>query len=589
MSELSTAILVFSFLSPEARKRAFLVVTFMVIAVGFEVIGISLIFPYFAMLTNPGWIDHNHLIKDVYSFFRFSSHGQFIMFASFLLLVFYWFKNLVLGLIYRFQLSFVFSQYTHYSIALYEFLILLPYEVLISKNTGEIQKLLNEDVVVAHNNVMLSVFILISEGLVMMTILFLLLLLNPPVSIGAFIFMGGLGSVLIMTVRSRIRIAGENENFHIEQKFKWVSQGFGAIKEIKTMGRESFFTHQFQHHVEAYAQAKKSLNWIQIFPRISLEALLVTAMMLLVILTLLTGQSLTKLLPTLALFSMAAFRLMPSFNRIISVLTTIRFYTPSVKALSNLPNFTTSGPLKDIPHTQTQLAFNREIVFQNVSFCYQGSTKPVLVNLSLTLPKAKSIAIIGSSGAGKTTLVDILLGLLIPTTGAILIDGQNLADNLNSWRNMVGYIPQHIFLTDDSIMNNVAFGIDVDKINRQNVLKALEMAQLDEFVKSLPEGLETNVGERGVKLSGGQRQRIGIARALYHNPDVLVLDEATSALDSETELAVTAALEALSHQKTLIVIAHRITTIKNCDMIYKLEKGHLKGQVQYDDLVKKHL
>jgi ATP-binding cassette subfamily C protein len=325
-------------------------------------------------------------------------------------------------------------------------------------------------------------------------------------------------------------------------------------------------------------------------PRLLIEGLVMGSVLLVVGFMLLLKQDMQTLIPTLGLFAMAAVRLMPSMNRILSGLTSARYYSASVnniyhdlKELENVP----SSPNERV--VSESFSFNQSIKLENISFRYHGAEKDSLKDVSLTILKGQSIAFVGPSGAGKTTIVDALLGLLEPGSGRVLVDGVNINTNLAGWQQKIGYIPQPIYLSDDTIKRNVAFGVEDDKIDDEQVWTALRAAQLEDFIVSLPDKLDTLVGEHGVRISGGQRQRIGIARALYHNPEILVLDEATAALDNETESEVTKAIEALSGTKTIIAIAHRLTTVRNFDCLFFMKDGKIVDAANFENLLQNNI
>ncbi|MEO1940873.1 MAG: ATP-binding cassette domain-containing protein, partial [Candidatus Thioglobus sp.] len=313
----------------------------------------------------------------------------------------------------------------------------------------------------------------------------------------------------------------------------------------------------------------------QQLPRLFLEFLAVLGLVALVLLMLWEGKPLDTLLPTLGLFAAAAFRLIPSINRILNAVQGLRFALPMLELLNNELSFLDSENTEARPH---RCEFMTEFRLEKVSFQYPSSENLALVDVSFTIPSGASVGFIGESGAGKTTIVDIILGLITPDKGVVEVDGVNIQNNLRGWQDQIGYVPQTIFLTDDTLRRNIAFGLPNEQIDDARISRALKLAQLERFVKGLPEGLETMVGEFGVRLSGGQRQRIGIARALYHDPEVLVLDEATSSLDTKTEREVMDAVRELKGSKTLIIIAHRLSTVEKCDYLFKIEQGVLVDQ-----------
>jgi ABC-type multidrug transport system fused ATPase/permease subunit len=328
---------------------------------------------------------------------------------------------------------------------------------------------------------------------------------------------------------------------------------------------------QYQHHNIALSNSAMHQEFLKQVPRLALEWLSIFGVAVLLISMVLQSRSLVDVLPVVSAFAVASFRLMPSINRILGSVQSLRFMKPVIDTLHSEVRL----PITALNNDGQPLKLEHEIKVENLIFMYGLESSPALHNISLTIKKGESVGFVGASGAGKSTLIDLLLGLLRPTQGRILVDGQNIENNVNAWQRNIGYVPQSIFLTDDSLMRNVAFGVPDDQIDESALLRALKAAQLWDFVLGLPEGLSTFVGERGVRLSGGQRQRIGIARALYHDPDILVLDEATSALDIETERGFMDAVDALHGQKTILIVAHRLTTVEKCDHLFRLSKGLL--------------
>lgn len=332
----------------------------------------------------------------------------------------------------------------------------------------------------------------------------------------------------------------------------------------------------------------KFLDILQKMPRLWLELLAVTGLAILVIVMLAQGRAISSILPTMGLFAAATFRLMPSANRILVESQSLRYGVPAIDKLHQEFQLTVPKDIEYDGNTIKNHILKNEIVLSNIAYSYPDTTTPALVDISITIPQGKSIAFVGPSGSGKSTLIDLVLGLLTPSSGQLMIDGKDAQQHLRLWQDQIGYVPQSIYLTDDTLRRNIAFGLAEDQIDNGQVQSAIEVAQLEDFVAELPNGIESVVGERGVRLSGGQRQRIGIARALYHNPGVLVLDEATSALDNLTEQAVMDAIHNIGHKKTIILIAHRLSTVRECDEIYVMKNGKLVVSGTYDELFDKN-
>jgi ABC-type multidrug transport system fused ATPase/permease subunit len=379
-------------------------------------------------------------------------------------------------------------------------------------------------------------------------------------------------------IKKKIRTQGEIVRKNRQGQTRWLMQSFGGIKETKIAQTEGYFLKKFDNEYESFAKNHCSYQTLAYLPKPAMETVVIGALLFVVMIKLLRGVDSVYFVSTMSVFAVAAYRLLPSFNRISGYLGRIMFDKASVDAIYKDLKTVEELEKNAGEIDETDINFSKEIVVDNLSFKYPLSEKNVLENVSLTLPKNKSVAFIGPSGAGKTTLADIILGLLYQQNGSIKVDGVSIPENSKCWKRKLGYIPQTIFLTDDTITNNIAYGVDEKDIDEKRVLEVIEEAQLKDFIDTLPDGINTEIGERGVRLSGGQRQRIGIARALYHDPEILVLDEATSALDTETETAVMDAIDSLSGKKTLLIIAHRLTTIENCDIVYEIKDGKAERQ-----------
>ena len=558
-----------------------LLLILMIIASLFEMMGMGLIVPFIGLVTNPEMIIENKILNSMFQILSLSSANSFIIMFAFILVITYILKNIFLLFFYSFQYKLIYQNRVNLSERLFKEYLKKPYAYQLQTNSSEMVTNVNHEVSRLFNGVLIPLLFLISEIIIALGIVSLLLFVSPLPTISLALLLTISIGIFLTIFKNKLEQAGRYEQDSISQMTKWINQGLGAIKIVKVNGKESFFLEQFKKHSEVFVEALRYIQVLNQVPRLFIETIIVTAILfVMVMLLVINGKDLSVLLTTMALFSMSTFRLMPSSTKIVSSLSSIRYNYSALEIIYNdlmsmekaSDEFASFKQSEGLPEKY----FSNEIKVDRLYFTYTEANEPCIKGISMTIPIGQSVALVGKSGSGKTTLVDLMLGLHLPDSGSIFVDGKNLADILPIWKNKVGYIPQSIYLSDDSILRNVAFGIDDRLIDVEQVWKALETAQLKEFVEKLPNQLETSVGEQGVRLSGGQRQRIGIARALYHNPEIIFLDEATSALDNDTEKEIMKAIDSLKGEKTLIIIAHRLTTIEKCDHIFEIEDGQVK-------------
>ena len=426
-----------------------------------------------------------------------------------------------------------------------------------------------------------------TEGMVSLVLGLTLLITNPVMTLMLLFIAVGMTIIVIWVLKPTLNRLGRTSQKIQSQMGKWKLQSIYGIKDVKILNKENFFAGSFGKYSERNAKLTTNYTVLNNMPRLLIETFSICGILAYLAVCIVRSQDLTELMPQISAFAVAAMRLMPSINRINTHLTNIAFYEPSVNYVYENVDFT-SYKLKGRYEkadtvTGKPIRLEKEIRMEGITYQYPESDKPVLVDAEMTVPVGKSVGVMGPSGAGKTTAVDILLGLLKVKSGKILCDGRDIFENYPSWLSHIGYIPQTIYLTDDSIRENIAFGVAKDEIDDNRVWEVLEEAQMKDFVKKMPQEIWTTIGERGIRLSGGQRQRLGIARALYHNPEILVFDEATSALDTDTESAIMEAIDSFHGRKTLIIIAHRLRTIENCDIIYKVDGGKIRQTVLPDE------
>ncbi|WP_034765871.1 ABC transporter ATP-binding protein [Rossellomorea vietnamensis] len=562
------------------EKKKLVALFFLMIAAAlFETLGIGLIAPFVGIVTNPNLIQDQPIFSFLYRMGNFNSESSFIFCAILILLAVFVVKNLYLLCFNYVQFRIVLNQQVKLSKELFKEYLTKPYTFHLQRNSADLLRNVDVEVPRVFQGIIISCFQLITEVLVILCILLLLLVTAPLATITASILLGGSVMVFFKSFRKKITHLGKEQQTVSGLMIKWVNQGLGASKEVKVAGNEKFFINSYANQSQIKANNSRYMKMLEQVPRLFIETLLVSVVLITMLIIVFQDRSASELISTMALFAMAAFRLMPSITRVVALITTIKYSQPALAVVYNdlFLNKEKIQVSTKSAHITTgnndSKTYNDSIELKNISFRYPNQKNYSVKEASLTIPIGQSVAFIGESGAGKTTIVDIILGLFTPEKGQVLVDGMNLEEQKSTWQKKIGYIPQSIFLSDDTIRGNIAFGIDTKDIDEEAVWRALEQAQLKEFVEALPEQLDTSVGERGVRLSGGQRQRIGIARALYHNPEILFMDEATSALDNETEKEIMKAIDDLKGDKTLIIIAHRLSTIENCDIVYRMNNG----------------
>ena len=568
---------IFSIFTPkELRYCAFLVIVMMVGAV-LEAIGIGAILPLISLMGQPDFLVQHPEIAGYAAKLGITTHTELIIGLSLLLIILYALKNLYLAWQLRLQINFSISNQIQFSKELMANYLAKPYLFHLNHNTAVLLRNVNSGGVVIFSNILIPTFQLLTEIITALTIWLMLVFADPFTAIVVAGVMGGLIYTLLRSFRRRIAGTGQIQNAYAAAYVQAVNQGLGAIKETKVMRKEQFFLQEFIHNYEKYGLANGQFMFLNQLPRIIIETLIVCALLFLIIEKMAMGYTPMEIVPLLGVLALAAFRLMPSANRIITLSNGIKFQLPlfnelyrELLAIKSRKYHQRNLKMADLPPS---LPFADVIRVEHLGFYYPGTLEEVLTDVSFSIPKGSFVGILGPSGAGKTTFVDILLGLFVPMRGRITVDGVDIRQKLRAWQANIAYVPQSIYLTDATIRENVALGEAPDEIDDERVHKALAMAELDAFVNAQPKGIETMVGERGVKLSGGQRQRIGIARAIYQQPEVLILDEATSALDPETEKSITSTIMKFKGQITIIAIAHRISTLAECDFRVRFDSG----------------
>lgn len=564
------------------KQKINLIILFFVILLGtlMELAGVSIILPFVQAIVEPDALMQKSYVIKICELLNIKEMNQLLIGLSFVLIGIYVFKNIYLCLMNNLIYRFIYNNQRRLANKMFNCYMSQPYVFHLSRNSSEMIRNIVGDSAMFFSAVLAFLQLLTEISVCLVLVLFLLFFVDKSVTIGISLILLIFVVLYVKLIKVKIQEMGETTRECQKNMTKWIQQGFGGIKEVKILGREQFFIKQYDQTYRIFAGANRSYVVYSYLPKPMMETFCIGGMMLVIILKLYRGVDLSYFAPMMSVFAIAAFRMMPSAGRIAQYINNIAYNRPAVDAVYNslrdIEKLTDDG--SQTKQGSAEFEFTEAINIQNLSFRYPNVESNVLENVSMRIPKNHSVAFVGPSGAGKTTLADIILGVLEPGSGAVLADDVNVHENLYGWNKHLGYIPQAIYLTDDTIRNNVAFGIEPEEIDDERVWNALEGAQLKSFVEGLEKGLNTIAGERGARLSGGQRQRIGIARALYRDPDVLVLDEATSALDTDTETAVMEAIENLSGKKTIIIIAHRLTTIRNCDMVYEINNGTVSLQ-----------
>lgn len=559
--------------SKRDKYKIALLLCIMVAGSFLELLGVAVFQPFVNIIMMPDSIQENPYLARIYQMFGCSTTESFLTVVALGIIVIYVVKNVYLWVEQNLIMKFTYGMQQKLSTRLLTTYLSEPYTFHLNKNIAELQRSMQEDTGL-FTQVLMHTLQLVAEVVVCIVLGVYLFTVSNSITV---VIVGLLILCVVLFTKITKRFTeqlGKEAQVYKGKLYQWVNQSLGGVKEVKVLNREEFFVSSYKKYYGLYIKGVRINRLLSITPKYMVEAVCMTGLLIAIIIKLNFGHGeLENFIPQLATFAVAAFRLLPSVGRINEHVNNILYAVPSVDLIY--------GDLKGIEDYQEskgeeegkEWSFEHGITAKHITYAYPNTDTNVLEDASCVIPKGKTVAFIGNSGAGKTTMADIILGLLAPQRGKILVDDIDVFKNLTMWHHQIGYIPQVIYLSDDTIRNNIAFGIHEDQIDEEAVRTALKKAQLAEFVDTLPDGLDTIVGDRGVRLSGGQRQRIGIARALYHDPEILVLDEATSALDNETETAVMEAIESLQGSKTMIIIAHRLTTIQNADIIYEVGDG----------------
>ncbi len=573
-------------LDRQQKKKMVLLVFLMLIGAILETLGVSMILPVMNVVLEEDAIAKHWYLQVICDIFHVDNSNQLTILVMVGLVLVFVIKNIFLFFQQKVQLKFVYTNQFATSRRMMINFMQRPYEYYLNADTAVIQRSITSDV----NNMyglILALLQLVSEGIVFVCLAGICLVEDVWMSLTVTALLVVALLVIKCILKPIMRKAGEENQEFYSGLYKWIDQSVMGIKEIKIARKENYFINEYSKCGAGYVGAVQRYNLYNSTPRLLIESLAIAGMILYLMIRLLNGTEAADIVPQLGLLAVAAMRLIPCANRINNHLTSISYFEPFFMGVSdNLQEEIRDANIDYDEETYRKkvdvekLTIKKEIALQDITYKYPNTDVLIFDHADMTIPIGNAVGIVGTSGAGKTTIVDILLGLLQLENGGILADGVEVREHYDSWLKNIGYIPQTIFMIDSTIRKNVAFGYPDEEIDDDKVWEALREAQLDEFVRGLPEGLDTGIGERGIRLSGGQRQRIGIARALFEDPEVLVLDEATSALDNETEAAIMDSINRLHGRKTLVIIAHRLQTIEKCDMVYRVVNGKIVTEKQ---------
>ena len=578
VSTTETVRIVWNLFTRKDRVAFIRIVLMVIVGMLLETISLGIVVPIIGILTQDDYQQKYPFIVDI---FGELSREELISAVMVAMVLIYIVRSLFLFWSLWIQKGFSASVSGRLSQSLFAIYLRQPYMFHLQRNSSTLMRNAKNATSVVTCGVD-PFMVLLTDGLVAIAMFTLLIYVEPIGTIAVLLVFGLSTSTFQRLTRRRIDSWGHQVDHHETKILQHLQEGFGGAKDVKILGRENEFLSQHEKHLKRSIRISRIYNVILTLPRSFMEVITIVGLCLLVVSMVVRGRELSEIVPVLGLFAAAAFRVMPSINRLLMATQTLIFNRSIIAAVYR--DFQLDAP--DLGNHVKNSPFANSLELHDVSFQYPTAARASLQNVSLVVRRGEAVGFVGPSGAGKSTLVDVILGLFAPTAGEVRVDGHNIQENLRNWQNQIGYVPQSIYLTDDTLRRNVAFGLSDENIDDKLVAEAIRLAQLDAFVESLPDRLETVVGERGVRLSGGQRQRIGIARALYHNPSVLVLDEATSSLDTPTEHGVMQAVQALQGTKTVIIVAHRLSTVEYCDRLYRIEDSRITEEGTFAEVVK---
>lgn len=567
-------------LSKKQKRQMVALVPMMLLGAALEVASLTLVLSVITAVVSPDAIESNRYVFTIYKAFGFSSTRAFTVTVMILLIVAFILKNAYLFIEWKVQYAFVYRNQFDTSERMLKNYLRKNYEYYLFADTAVVQRSITSDV----NNMyglILSLLTIVSEAFVSLSLVVALFLLNPVMCIVIGTLLLATMIVITRILKPVMHTAGQENQDYYAGLFKWISQIVQGIKEVKVTGKEKHFIEEYKKCGTGYVNAVERYSLYNNTPKLLIETVCVAGMIGYFLYVVLSGNDMTSTVTSLGTFAYAAMKLMPSANKINNQLNSIAFFEPFLMNVSDNLLEETDGKNTDMSFAEDddrKLEIKKGIFLKDITYRYPKTDRYIFKDAQMEIPIGSAVGVVGASGAGKTTVVDIILGLLELEKGAVYADDVNTKDDYRAWLKNVGYIPQMIYMLDGTIRENVAFGVSEAEMDEERIWAVLEEAHLAEYIRSLPEGLDTKIGERGIRVSGGQRQRIGIARALYYDPEVLILDEATSALDNDTEAAIMESINALHGKKTLIIIAHRLQTIEKCDMIYRVQDGKINRE-----------
>jgi ATP-binding cassette subfamily C protein len=576
------------FLTPAERKHWAGLVPLAFATAFFETAGAALVFALIRIASEPQPRETMPLLAPILAVLPWREPRELVLFFTAAVAAFFTARSLCLVAVASLEAKVLSGAKAGIAARLLDRYVAAPYTFHLGRNSAELVHNLVTAVEQTVQCALAASVYLVTEGLVALGLIVLLMVTAPLVTFVTALALSLLIGVSLRITNRRLAQAGALENEAARSALLDIQRCLGGLKEIRVLGRERYFLDRFREHLGALSRARRRRTTTAALPRLIVETAFVGAVLIVVALVTLGGKAGPDVLALIGLYAYAGFRLIPCANRAVMYIGSIRHAAAFVGRLAEDFHALENAAKPPEAREKEPIRFLDRIAIERVSYAYEGNRAPVLQGVSIEIRRGESIGIVGATGAGKSTLIDLLLGLVVPTEGRIAVDGRDIHEALSSWQRKIGYVPQSVFLIDDTVRRNVALGVPDAEIDERRLSLAVRLARLDEFLSSLPQGLDTLVGERGVRLSGGQRQRVAIARALYHEPEVLIFDEATSALDNQTEREVTRAIGALQREKTLIIIAHRLSTVRGCDRLFFLREGRVAAVGSFDELLEKN-